>query len=104
MLRSRDSLLLIAALVIVSPTPARTQTYNFQIGYTQCYACGAGTYVGAEGSGQCLACEKGYYQDANGSSACAECPEGILFVLLCTSLFRSLHIKMQVFFSTYLCH
>ena len=73
---------LLAALVVGSlsqqmPQLASAQPYNFQIGYTQCYSCQAGTYIGAEGSGDCIACEPGYYQDSNGSSVCSECPEGL---------------------------
>jgi hypothetical protein len=50
--------------------------YNFPIGYTQCYACQAGSFVSGEGSGQCTACGPGKYQDGQASSDCVECPEG----------------------------
>ncbi len=32
-----------AGLFLQLPHQAQAQTYNFQIGYTQCYSCGAGT-------------------------------------------------------------
>ena len=79
---------LMAALVVGSlfqqmPRMADAQLYNFQIGYTQCYSCQAGTFIGTEGSGECIACQPGYYQDSNGSSVCSECPEGLILFSSC---------------------
>ena len=68
---------LVAAELFLQLPTAHAQ-YNFPIGYTQCYSCQAGTFIGAEGSGECLACGPGFYQDSNGSSACNECPEGAM--------------------------
>ena len=74
-----------AAVLLLMPMTSHAQ-YTFPVGYTQCYSCQAGTFVGAEGSGQCVACSPGFYQDSNGSSACNECPEGCLCVYMMTAL------------------
>lgn len=58
-------------------SPANSTSYSFPIGYTQCYSCDAGTFIGSEGSGQCQACQAGYFQSSPGSSACDECPMGM---------------------------
>ena len=75
------ALLGIVALLCAQPSAAQDNnvTYSFNIGFTKCYSCGLGTFVGGEGSGTCQACGTGYYQDSNGSSTCKECPTGAIF-------------------------
>lgn len=75
----RSDVIALAFLMLATVQTSHAQSnivYNFPIGFTTCYSCSLGTYVGTEGAGTCQACQPGFYQDQGGSSLCKECPAG----------------------------
>lgn len=49
---------------------------TFQIGPTECYSCGQGSYSSTDGSAQCTLCQAGYYAATTNNTGCLECPAG----------------------------
>ena len=75
-------LLLLLLLAVESSTVSAQGT--IQIGATQCYACGLGTYSAQDGTAQCSFCAAGQYADTNSSTGCKYCPAGnLMYLCMC---------------------
>ena len=60
----------VVAMVVVEAQP------SIQIGATECYLCGIGSYSSTDGAAQCSFCQAGYYASNSNNTGCDECPAG----------------------------